>query len=146
MNDLTAPAIVELIFPTMKRSNLERPSRYKLNMLSFKVALRGFLTAVRTERNLKIQLGIAAVVILLGYVFSISRWEWMIIVLHLGVVLSLECFNTFVEYLCDLVNPTFSSKVKSIKDISAGAVLISSLSAAINGGIIFWPYFKTLLV
>lgn len=115
-------------------------------MQSFKVALRGLLTAVRTERNLRIQLSIAAVVILLGYLFSISRWEWMVIVVHLGVVLSLECFNTFVEYLCDLVNPAFSSKVKSIKDIAAGAVLIASISAAINGGIIFWPYFKTLWV
>lgn len=115
-------------------------------MQSFKDALRGLLTAVRTERNLRIQLSIAVAVILLGFIFSISRWEWMIVVLHLGVVLSLECFNTFVEYLCDLVNPTFSTKVKSVKDIAAGAVLISSLSAAINGGIIFWPYFKTLLV
>lgn len=115
-------------------------------MLSFKVALTGFLTAVKTERNLKIQLGIAVIVILLGNIFSISRLEWMVVVLHLGVVLSLECFNTFVEYLCDLVNPTFSPKVKAIKDIAAGAVLISSLSAAINGGIIFWPHIKTLWV
>lgn len=115
-------------------------------MLGFNAALRGIMTAVKTERNLRIQLYIAAAVILLGFIFSISRWEWMIVVIHLGVVLSLECFNTFVEYLCDLVNPTFSTKVKSIKDIAAAAVLISSLSATINGGIIFWPYFKTLLV
>jgi len=114
-------------------------------MLGFKAALKGIITAVKTEQNLRIQLGLAALAILLGFYFSISRWEWTVIVLHLGVVLSLECFNTFVEYLCDLVHPTFSSRVKSIKDIAAGAVLLSCLSAAINGGIIFWPHFKNLL-
>lgn len=109
-------------------------------MLGIRSAFRGIIAAVRTERNLRIQIFIGLIVILAAILFNISRLEWLLIVLHIGMVLAFECLNTFVEYLCDLIHPEYSNRIKYIKDVSAGAVLVAVISAIVSGLLIFYPY------
>lgn len=109
-------------------------------MFGIKSAVEGIVKAVRSERNLRVQIVMAVLVLVSGWVFGISRTEWLIIVLHIGLVLSFECLNTFVEYLCDLVHPDFSHRVKYVKYVAAGAVLIVAVSAFVSGILIFYPY------
>src|SRR4030043_910237 len=111
---------------------------------SFECSAKGVARVTITQRSFRIQLLIFALVIIAGFIFHISNTEWLFIILVSGMVLSLEMINTALEYIIDLVIEEYKVHVKHIKDITAGAVLISSLIALIGGLIIFIPHFLVL--
>ncbi len=45
---------------------------------SFKYAFTGIFSALKTERNLKIHISIATLVIIFGIILKISKIEWLI--------------------------------------------------------------------
>ena len=105
---------------------------------SFKYAGRGITLAVR-ERNFRFHLCAAAFVIFFAARFyELSRGEWAVLLLTCGAVLSLEAVNTAIERLCDRVSTEQDSQIGAIKDIAAGAVLISAVIAAAVGVFLFW--------
>ena len=75
----------------------------------------------------------------LGLLLEISALEWCAIVIVMVVVWTAEALNTAFEFLCDVASPEFHPRVKGAKDLAAGAVLISSIGAAIIGLLIFGP-------
>lgn len=93
----------------------------------------------RTERNFKVQIAILCLTIALGLYLHLSSAEWLIIILVSILVLSLEALNSAVEKFCDFVHIEEHDKIKWIKDVAAGAVLIACIGAVIIGGIIFIP-------
>jgi len=108
-------------------------------------AIQGLKQFFTSERNGRIQAVIAAAVFLTGLLFSISMMEWLIIIIFTALVLSLEMFNSALEKLCDKVNPEIDPQIKLIKDMAAGAVLWTSLLAAVAGMCIFIPKIIELL-
>ena len=106
---------------------------------SLSYAIQGISYLFRFERNAKIQSAIALMVIGLGFWLKISGNEWITILFGIGLVLAAEAFNTAIEHLCNLVEPNLNPKIKIIKDLSAGSVLIISIAASIIGIIIFLP-------
>ena len=96
------------------------------------------------EQNLSFHLIASVIVIIAGFVLGITRTEWMIIALCIGVVIAAELFNTAIEKLVDLVSPERHPIAGQVKDIAAGAVLICAAAAAIVGLIIFIPYLTKL--
>lgn len=106
---------------------------------SFKHAFHGIYVVFRSQINFRVQVGFALIAISLGVIFSISTIEWAIIILLIGLVLSLEAINTSLEILCNKVDSNYSESIKKVKDCAAAAVLISSIAAAIIGGVIFLP-------
>ena len=50
-----------------------------------------------------------------------------------------EAFNTVIEMLVDIVEPTYTPQAKRAKDVAAAAVLITSVGSAILGVIILGP-------
>ena len=108
---------------------------------SFKHAGMGILQVFRSERSFRLQLAVFAITIIAGFIFRISGTEWIFILAAGGVVLVCEMINTAIEYVTDLVTEEYKVLAKHIKNISAGAVLVSSILAAIIGLIIFIPYF-----
>ena len=56
-----------------------------------------------------------------------------------------EAINTAVECVTDLACPEQNPLAGSAKDIAAGAVLIAAAGAALIGGIVFIPYFRTMI-
>lgn len=113
--------------------------------LSFKYAFNGIKTAIKTQANMRIHLIAAFLVTAMGFYFKISNAEWILVVMAIGFVISAELFNSALEFLTDLVSPEQNNTAGKVKDIAAGAVLISAISAAIIGLIIFLPRFKDLL-
>jgi len=111
----------------------------KNRIKSFAFAFNGIKMLVITQHNFWIHLFVAIVVVCAGFVLKISQTEWSIIVLCIGFVLTAEAFNTSIEFLTDLLEPQQNPKAGVIKDIAAGAVLISAIVAIINGIIIFAP-------
>jgi len=108
---------------------------------SFRHAGRGILQVFRSERSFRLQLGVFAMTIIAGSVFRITLTEWVFILAAGGMVLVCEMINTAIEYVTDLVTEEYRILAKHIKNISAGAVLVSSITAAVIGLIIFIPYF-----
>lgn len=106
---------------------------------SFACAFAGLKDCLLHEKNFRIQYGIALLVIIAGIFFSLSKAEWMIILLCFTVVLSFEIINSAIEKLCDMVCPHFNLTIKKVKDMSAAAVLLAAIIAFIIGCIIFIP-------
>ncbi len=107
---------------------------------SFKYAFRGLFKTFHEEQNLKIQSLVGLIIILLGLYFKISRLEWIILILVIGLVILMEIVNSSVERITDVLKPRINGYVKEIKDIMAAAVMLASIIAIIIGIIIFAPH------
>ena len=97
------------------------------------------------EDSIKIQSLFFLLFIGLGYYFDITKNEWIIHIILIGFILSVEALNTVAEKICDIINPKYDSRIKLIKDISAGAVSFAVISSLIVLVIIYCPYFSDLL-
>ena len=104
---------------------------------SFKYAFEGIFTAIKKEKNIKIHVFIMILVIIAGIVLKISKFEWIICIILFGIVIAGEMFNSTIETIIDMVMPNKNDMAKKAKDISAGAVLVLSISASIVGISIF---------
>ena len=111
--------------------------RKRLN--SFKYAFTGIGTFFKTQTHPKIHLFAAIAVIAAGFVFEVSATEWLVLILAIALVLAAEAFNSALEMLCDKVTTEEHPLIKNVKDISAGAVLMSAITSVIIGLIIFIP-------
>ena len=103
-------------------------------------ALTGILTAFKEERNMRKHAVTALVVILAGFVFQVSRIEWLFLLMNIFLVVAFEIINSAIENVVDLASHYhFSMLAKKAKDMAAGAVLVVSLLAAVTGALIFIP-------
>ncbi|NNC95526.1 MAG: diacylglycerol kinase family protein [Chitinophagales bacterium] len=112
---------------------------------AFSFAGQGLLAALRSESNMRFHLFAAIVVIVASTYFQISRVEWMFIILCIASVVSVELLNTAIEKLSDKISTEFHPVIKTVKDVSAGAVLISALMATIIGLLIFIPHLLSMV-
>ena len=110
-------------------------------ILSFKHALEGIWSALKEEPNLKFHFFAGFVTIALGVFFKITINEWLVLILVIGLVISVELTNTSIEAVVDSFTDKTHPGAKLAKDISAGAVLVVAIMAAIVGIIIFLPHF-----
>ncbi|PCE64042.1 diacylglycerol kinase family protein [Sediminicola luteus] len=102
-------------------------------------ALKGVWLLARSEASVQVQLGVAVLVTLAGFYFDISQTEWMYQFLAMGLVIAVEGLNTAVEKMADYVQPEHEPKIGVLKDVAAGAVLVSAFSAAAVGLMIYLP-------
>ena len=102
-------------------------------------ALEGIEHVVRTQRNAQIELSITILVLALGVFLRLDPLRWAAIVLTIGLVLAAEWFNSSIEALTDLACPDYHELAKRTKDVSAGAVLIASVIAAVVGLLVLGP-------
>lgn len=106
---------------------------------SFGYAFKGIYLLFRYETNAQIHLLATALVIAMGFYFSLTTIEWCIISIAIASVLAAEGFNTAIEKLTNLVSPNFHPLAGQTKDIAAGAVLLVALGAIVIGLLIFGP-------
>lgn len=107
---------------------------------SFANAGRGIKMFLKTTPNAWIELGICLAAVAFGFYFQITRFEWMMLIFASGIVLAAEAFNTAIEIDINLTSPNYHPYARDTKDVAAGAVLISSIMAAIIGVLIFGHY------
>ena len=112
---------------------------------SFKYAGAGVFDLFRSHPNAQIHFILMVLVIIAGIVFSVSLLEWCLLILCIVLVLSAEAFNSAIEYLVDLVSPERHPLAGKVKDMAAGAVLITAIGAALVGLLIFIPKALALL-
>jgi len=120
---------------------MKNTSFVKGRIKSLKYALIGAYKLITTEHSIMVQLSIGVLVSVLGFIFDITKTEWMLQTLAVGIVLAIEGLNTAVEKIADFIHPDHHEKIGFIKDIAAGAVTFAAISAVIIGLIIYIPYF-----
>lgn len=106
---------------------------------SFTYPIKGLKYAYRNEQNLAVDVGVALIVIIAGFLFRISFIEWAIIILTIGLVISLELVNTAIEATVDLVTQDYHPLAKVAKDTAAAAVFVCAIGSVIVGIVIFLP-------
>ncbi len=116
-----------------------------IHVVSFKYAYAGVIAALKQEPNLKFHFLAGAVVIFLSILLNISTRDWVIIIILIGLVISVELTNTAIEVVVDEFVQTHHPGAKLAKDISAGAVLVAVVTAAIVGILIFFPYISWII-
>jgi diacylglycerol kinase len=107
---------------------------------SFKFAFQGFWLACKEQPNLRIHLFVSFLVVSLAFYFDVTKVEWCILLLCIGLVISLELLNSAIEGFVNLVSPERQPKAGNIKDISAAAVLVAAIISSIVGLLIFSSY------
>lgn len=112
---------------------------------SFRYASRGISYAWKTEQNFRAEVVIAILVIAMMLIFPLRPIQQVLLGLLIIWVLSLELTNTVMERMADIVRPKAHPYIKIIKDLMAGAVLISAAGAAVIGIIIFFPYWYNFI-
>ncbi|WP_040280930.1 diacylglycerol kinase [Psychroserpens damuponensis] len=119
---------------------MQKKESFLINRLkSVGYAFKGAVYLIRTEASIKVQLGCAIAISIAGFYFDISQIEWLFQIGFIGLVMSLEGINTAIENIADFVHPDRHYAIGKIKDISAGAVFIAAISAAIAALVIYIP-------
>ena len=117
----------------------------KKTLKAFAHACRGILLGIKKERNFRIQFVCALLSIGCGIFFHLSGTEWCILLICIAAVLSIELINTAIEHLCNFMHEEYHPSVRTIKDVSAGAVLVIALAALACGAFIFLPKIISLI-
>ena len=112
---------------------------------SFKYASSGIKLCIKDEQNMLLHLTMATLVIISGFILKISKIEWIICVILIGIVMMMELLNTAIENVCDAVTDRENKYIKIAKDTAAGSVLIISIVSAIIGLMIFIPRFMEVI-
>ncbi len=83
---------------------------------------------------------------LFAFAVNLNRYEWLILIITIGLVLAAELLNTVIEVVVDLaVQEKLLPEAKIAKDVSAAAVLLMSLVSIVVGVILFFPHLLPLL-
>jgi diacylglycerol kinase (ATP) len=103
-------------------------------------ALHGVKHILGHERNARIHLWFALAAFLLGVLLRVSDAELAAVFFAVIIVFLAEIFNTAIERTLDLIDIRENPRIKLIKDMSAGAVLVAASAAMVVGVAIFVPH------
>jgi len=101
----------------------------------FRPAFNGILLGFK-DPAIRLQMILAMLAMIAGFVLKLNIAEWIAVILCMGLVLSTEILNTCVEKVCDLYSKEEDERIKVIKDLAAGAVLVSAICALITAALI----------
>lgn len=89
------------------------------------------------DKSIQIQYVLAILACIAAWMIGCNYYEWLAVLLCIGLVIVAEILNTCIEKLCDLYSTEKNEKIKYIKDLAAGGVLFASLIALTVGILIF---------
>ena len=112
---------------------------------TFRNARKGMRLSIKSERNIRIHLFIAALVVVTAFCLNFSINKFCILFLTIAAVISAEMFNSAIEFSLDAIfHNRYSRMVGMAKDIAAGAVMVVSISAIMVGVLLFAPQIISL--
>lgn len=112
---------------------------------SFGYAFRGVVTLVSTQPHARLHLVSTIMVIGGGSILHLRRWEWVAILLCIGMVWMAEALNTAIEFLADEVTMERRDRIGKAKDVAAAGVLIVALISVAVAAMVFLNHIKGLL-
>ncbi|MBO0423550.1 diacylglycerol kinase family protein [Enterococcus plantarum] len=118
----------------------KRTQKNKHFIASLEFALQGIKTVFKEERNMRTHTVMGIVAIVIGIVFRLTTPEWLWLLLAIFLVLVMEIINTVFENVVDMVTDFHFHPIgKKIKDMAAGAVLLTTGFAVVVGILLFVP-------
>ncbi len=110
---------------------------------SLNYALEGLVVAIRTEKNIRVDIYITMLVIILSLIFGVTKSELKSILGAVTLVFFAELMNTAIEATVDISITRYHPLAKKAKDVAAGAVLLVTINAGVTGYLIFSRKIKT---
>jgi len=105
-------------------------------------ALNGVKTLLSTQAHARLHLLATLLVIGAGFFVRLRRWEWVAILLCIGMVWLAEALNTALEFLADEVSLEQRERIGKSKDVAAGGVLITAIVAITIAALVFWNHLR----
>lgn len=105
---------------------------------SFNYAIEGIIYSIRTQRNMRIHMMVALLVLTACFFYDLSKVELLIITITITMVIMAEMINTAIECAIDATTNYYHPLAKIAKNVAAGAVLITAINAVLVGYIIFY--------
>lgn len=125
-----------------KENNTKQPKDEKLKNSNFieawENAFNGIIYAVTTQGNIKKQLVIAIIVMIISLFFNLNRAEFLCLMFTVILIIIAEMINTAIETVVDLYTDLYHPKAKIAKDVGAGAVVIAAINAVIVAYFLFF--------
>lgn len=107
-------------------------------------AFNGIIYAITTQSNIKKQLVIAVIVMLISLFFNLSKAEFLCLMFTVILIIVAEMINTAIETVVDLYTDLYHPKAKIAKDVGAGAVVITAINAIIVAYFLFFEKISTI--
>jgi diacylglycerol kinase (ATP) len=112
---------------------------------AFGYAFAGVAYLMRTQTNFRIEVVVAAAAVLAGVWARLERWEWVVLILTIVLVLGLEALNTATEDAVTLASPGFHPRAKIAKDVAAAGVLFAAAASVGVAILLFGPRLTAML-
>ena len=109
---------------------------------SFNNAIKGIIYVLKTQRNMRVHFLLAFGILIISLFLDLTKFEILILIFAITVVLIVEMINTAIEVVINLITETYHPLAKMAKDIAAGAVLFAAINAFIVGYLIFMKFIK----
>lgn len=111
---------------------------------SFIASWQGIMAFFKDESNAKVHLIAAVLVLVTAYYFKVEALEWIALLGCIGLVWVTEIINTSIERIADFICPQHDERIKLIKDLAAGSVLVAAFVSVLIAAIIFFPRIITV--
>ncbi len=105
---------------------------------AWKNAINGIIYATTTQGNVKKQLIIAVIVVIISLLFNLSKAEFLVFLFTIVLIIFAEMVNTAIETVVDLYVDVYHPKAKIAKDVAAGGVVITAINAIIVAYFLFF--------
>jgi len=109
---------------------------------SFGYALKGMKVLITTQPHAQLHAVATVVVIGTGWWLHFQPWEWVAVLICIGMVWMAEALNTALELLADEVDRNHRPGIGLAKDMAAAGVLIAAIASALVGGVILLNHFR----
>jgi diacylglycerol kinase (ATP) len=104
---------------------------------SLAIACKGIIYLFLYHRNMRLIFLVGILAFLAGVILKLKGLELAVLCITITLVFMAEIFNTAIELLLDAVTEQYHTKIKIIKDIAAGVVVLSCLNAIAIGCALF---------
>lgn len=101
-------------------------------------ATNGIIYSATTQRNIRIQLVLVVIVMVLSLFYGLNTAEFLCLLFAVFMVIFAELINTAIETVVDLFVDVYHPKAKISKDVAAGAVVLAACNALVVGYFIFF--------
>lgn len=122
----------------MDNNNNDKRLHNKNFFEAWKNATNGIIYGATTQANVKKQLVIIAIFLVISLFFNLSKLEFIALIFACVLIIFAEMVNTAIETVVDLYTDLYHPKAKIAKDVAAGAVVISALNALVIAYFIFF--------
>lgn len=112
---------------------------------SFRFAWNGLRTALRSQRNLRIDMAVGLGAAVLAWVLRLPLGQVALVILAAASVIGAELLNSALESLVDMVQFREDPVARRVKDMAAAAVLVTAVGAFLVGLALFLPPLVRLL-